>query len=449
MINNIDMRALPSFDALLNSEEGKTLVKEIGEAKAKYALHTALCSARNTLLQGEQKDISYTALADNARAVWDLSVSPKRVINASGIALHTNLGRAPLSKRAIDAVINTARYSALEYDLERGERGVRGKDIEKLICTITNTEAAMVVNNNAAALLLALTALCRDKGTIVSRGELVEIGGSFRVSDITALGSCLIEVGTTNRTHLQDYSKAVNEAGAVLKVHTSNYTVNGFTASVSAKELAKLCHTHDIPLIYDVGSGAIMDKSEYPFFEPTVVDAVKDEADIITFSADKLLGAAQGGIICGKRKYIDIMRAHPLARAVRIDKLALAAIGATLELYRDNATAKLEIPVLQMLTASDDKLLSRARLLQKALGNIKSDIIPSARPVGGGSVPCVELTSYCVAVATLLPKDAADALRKSAIPIIALVRDNKLCLDVACIFDDEIDIVAQEVKTVL
>jgi L-seryl-tRNA(Ser) seleniumtransferase len=329
----------------------------------------------------------------------------KRVINATGTVLHTNLGRAVLSKSAVDAVVNvSAGYSNLEFDIEEGKRGSRYSHVEELICKITGSEAAVVVNNNAAAVMLALSTLCRSREAVVSRGQLVEIGGSFRIPAVMELsGAKLVEVGTTNRTHLYDYENAINEnTGVILKVHQSNYKILGFTEEVEIEELVKLGAAYSIPVLEDIGSGVFIDMSKYGLkYEPTVQNSIKRGIDVVTFSGDKMLGGPQAGIIAGKKEYIDLMKKNQLTRALRIDKMTLAALEATLRLYLEEENAIREIPGLNML-AKDISILKKdaqrlSRMIKIKLGNrAEVEIQKDFSQVGGGAMPLENMETYVV-----------------------------------------------------
>ena len=337
--------------------------------------------------------------------------SLRGVINATGIVLHTNLGRACLSDRALAAARGVSQgYSTLEYDLTAGERGQRYAHVEPLLCRLTGAEAAMVANNNAAAVLLILSALTAGGEVITSRGELVEIGGSFRMPDVmAACGAVLREVGSTNKTHLSDYANAISEqTRALLKVHTSNYRIVGFTESVSPAALAELGRSRSIPVIEDLGSGCLVDLAPLGLRdEPTVQASVKAGVDVLSFSGDKLLGGPQAGIIVGKRRCIDLLKRHPLARALRVDKLTLAALEATLQAYVDG-TALQEIPVLSMLAQTPEELRQRAESLCRRMGEsgVTAEVVSTENPVGGGAVPTQTLHSFAVAV---VPRDSAAA----------------------------------------
>ncbi|MEG0649157.1 MAG: L-seryl-tRNA(Sec) selenium transferase [Oscillospiraceae bacterium] len=445
--NENPLRLLPQADAVLRSAECTGLIAEYGDALCAIAVKNALCAMRQSILNNGCADTSVLGVVNAAGLLLKSPVSPCPVINATGIALHTNLGRAPLAEEARAAVQNACGYTDIEYDLTSGKRGERGKEANALLCRLTGCEAALCVNNNAAALLLALTVMCEGKDVVVSRGELVEIGGSFRVSDIMQLcGGKIHEVGTTNRTHLSDYEKAVSNAGVILKVHTSNFLQLGFTCEASISQLAELAHHNRLPLLADLGSGALLPENEYPFNEPCVPMGVKSGADVLVFSGDKLLGGPQCGIICGKKEWIEKMRTFPLARALRIDKLSLAALTATLRLYQSPKAAKERVPVLHMLCQGEEELLQKANALKNALAKrtqYECDIMPTMRPVGGGSVPGVELKSYAVAIKVRDADAFAAALRLAKTPIIAIIRDSRVVMDIACMSLEEIENAAE------
>jgi L-seryl-tRNA(Ser) seleniumtransferase len=381
-----------------------------------------------------------------------------RVVNATGIILHTNLGRSPLSSRLKDSLWDIASgYSNLEMDLDLGERGSRYSHVEDIICKLTGAESAMVVNNNAAAVMLVLSTLARDREVVVSRGQLVEIGGSFRIPDVMEQsGAILVEVGTTNKTHLSDYERAVNEnTAALMKVHTSNYRILGFTSEVESKELVKLGEKLGLPVIEDLGSGMLIDLTQYGLpYEPTVKHAVNAGMDVITFSGDKMLGGPQAGIIVGKKQYIDSMKKNPLTRAVRIDKLTLAALEGTLRLYTDSDMAMKEIPVLRMLTYSGEELNKKAKRLTNRL---KRSLLSSVcsigleddfSEVGGGSLPIYEMPTKVVTVDTgeVSLNDLEKKLREYRIPVVTRISRNRLILDVRTIKEEEFEIIEAALK---
>ncbi|MGE5679045.1 MAG: L-seryl-tRNA(Sec) selenium transferase [Pseudomonadota bacterium] len=374
------------------------------------------------------------------------------VVNATGVVLHTNLGRSPLSRTLKDSLWNIAEgYSNLEMDLESGERGSRYSHVEELLCKLTGAEAAMVVNNNAAAVMLVLSTMAKGRQVIVSRGQLVEIGGSFRVPAVMEQsGAQLVEVGTTNKTHLSDYENAVNEnTAALMKVHTSNYRILGFTSEVASEEMADLGRKLGIPVIEDLGSGMLLDLTEYGLpYEPTVQQAVKAGMNVVTFSGDKMLGGPQAGIIVGSSELVGKMKKNPLTRALRIDKLTLAALEGTLRLYLDKELALKEIPVLRMLTYDAAELDRRAKRLgarlKKSLGDKASISIENEfSEVGGGSMPLHRMPTRAV---VLELKDISlsgleSRLRAYKIPVVARINRDRLILDVRTIQDQEFEIV--------
>jgi len=385
----------------------------------------------------------------------------KKVINATGVVIHTNLGRSLLAEEAISHLIEVARYyNNLEYDLKIGKRGSRYVHVEELLCELTGAEAAMVVNNNAAAVFLILNTLAYGKKVIVSRGELVEIGGSFRMPDVMRKsGVKLVEVGTTNRTHLYDYEQAIDEETALLmKVHKSNFKIIGFTKEVSLTELVNLGEKYNLPVIEDLGSGNFINLTKYGIGkEPTVQETLATGVSVVSFSGDKLLGGPQAGIILGKRSYLEAIKKNPLNRALRIDKFTLAALESTLKLYRDEEKAIREIPTLYLLTISQKELKRKAMKLKRAIKKYISEeeifltIKSSISQAGGGSLPGEVLPTYVVA---LRPKNISvsqleEKLRQIDPPIIARIEEDMLYLDVRTILDEEIKIIPHLIKTAL
>ncbi|NOX38815.1 MAG: L-seryl-tRNA(Sec) selenium transferase [Calditrichaeota bacterium] len=375
-----------------------------------------------------------------------VSAQLTRVINATGIIAHTNLGRAPLAPAAIEAIRQLAGgYCNLEFQLASGGRGRRESNVETLLQLLTGAEAALVVNNNAAAVLLVLHALARRREVIVSRGELVEIGGSFRLPEVLQTsGARLVEIGTTNKTRLDDYRKAIGpRTAAILKVHPSNYRVVGFTQSVAIQELSPLCRNHGIPLIYDLGSGALVDLQQWQLpAEPVASRALQDGADIVTFSGDKVLGGPQAGIIIGKKAYLDKIRRHPLTRALRCDKLTYAALEATLRLYLQPESLPQHLPVLHLLTTPVEHLRQRAQTIVDTLTTraVQARIVPSTAQMGSGALPletipsiAVELTPRKFSAATIARK-----LRQNSPPIIGYVQDEKVFLDMRTVDASEL-----------
>jgi L-seryl-tRNA(Ser) seleniumtransferase len=379
-------------------------------------------------------------------------------INATGVVIHTNLGRSLLAESAAEAVNNVARhYSTLEIDRESGERGGRYSSVQDLLKNLTGAEAALVVNNNAAAVTLVLAAMAEDKEVVISRGELVEIGGSFRVPEVMEQsGAELVEVGSTNKVYIKDYLNAVTEeTGAFLKVHTSNYRIQGFTATVEAEDLVNDAHQREIPVIEDLGSGIIFDLQSYGLpYEPTVKESIDAGIDLVTFSGDKLLGGPQAGIIVGKKKYIEKLEYHPLLRALRVDKFTLAALEATLKLYRNFEEAVDKIPTLKMLTESEQKVRERAEKLFDLLDqnqNFSFEIEKDTARIGGGSYPLTEIKTYVLRVDSDLisSEKLAYKLRQAQMPIFSRIKNQKLIIDLKTVQLNEIELLAAEINRIL
>jgi L-seryl-tRNA(Ser) seleniumtransferase len=428
---------LPSVAALLESDAIRPLLDSAPRTLVTAAIRDAIELARR------DPDASPASPGDWGRAVADALVRRERpslrpVINATGVVLHTNLGRAPLAAAAREAMIAIADgYSNLEYDLDRGTRGSRHSHAVALLCELTGAEDAIVVNNCAGALVLALGALAEGRDAIVSRGELVEIGGSFRVPEIMAKsGARLVEVGTTNRTHVDDYRRALGQTtGAILKVHRGNFAMEGFVAEASVRELVPVAREAAIPLLHDLGSGLLLPLDEYGLTgEPTARDALGAGASLVLMSGDKLLGGPQAGIIVGERALVSRLRANPLARALRVDKLTLAALEATLALYREPERARREIPALAMLTAPLGELRERATHVAAALESrgVAASVTDSVATVGGGAFPTARIASAAVA----LSGDAdqlARRLREIDLPVVGRIERDTLLLDMRSI----------------
>lgn len=384
----------------------------------------------------------------------------RRVINGTGVVLHTNLGRSPLPSSLTSRIAEIAAcYSNLEFDLETGRRGSRYSHVEPLLCELTGAEAALVVNNNAAAVLLALSALSLGKETVVSRGELVEIGGSFRIPDVMAQsGAILKEVGTTNRTHPDDYLRAIGpETALLLKVHTSNYAVVGFTAEVSAGELCTIGKKHHLPVMADLGSGSLVDLAPFGLpGEPTVQDFIAAGVDVVTFSGDKMLGGPQAGIIVGRRELIGAMKKHPLLRALRVDKMTFAALEEVLRMYRDPRRAIEAIPTLRMLTLTRDELLARGRSLARRIRSRKIPglsvaVTEGASQVGGGAHPLLELPSALLSLALegFSPDRIEERLRGMEVPVIGRIQRGSFILDVRTLLDDDIPLLLEQLSRLI
>ena len=446
------LRKIPKIDEVLQDERLFFFTESTPRSVIVDSVREVIEELRKDILEGKRNQVGTkeTLMTEIvARITGKKKKSLRRVINATGVVLHTNLGRANLSDKACESIMDVARnYTNLEYDVKRGSRGSRHDHVEKILTKITGAEAAMVVNNNAAATMLCLSALAKDKEVIVSRGELVEIGGSFRVPEIMEQsGAKLMDVGTTNKTKPSDYLNAYHEGetGALMKVHTSNYRILGFTQEVELPEMVELGKKLNLPVIYDMGSGLMADLTEYGVDEPTGLDALKTGIDVILFSGDKLLGGPQGGIIAGKKEYIDKMKAHPLARAFRVDKMTLAAMEATFFEYSDIRQARKTIPVLNMITTPAKELKDKAERLAEAIRgvthNFTVEVEACKDQVGGGSAPTVLLDGYAVAIQgrALTPEKIERLLRKEEIPIIVRITHNQVYLDVRTIREDEFE----------
>ncbi len=447
------LRKLPKIDEMLQDEHLIFFTEIMPRQVVVETLREVIDMVRREIIDGRREEIpAVEELAGlvKQRVFEEQGKSLRRVINATGVVLHTNLGRANLSRRACESVLEAAGYySNLEYDIKKGSRGSRHDHVEQLIRKITGAQAAMVVNNNAAATMLCLSALARGKEVITSRGELVEIGGSFRIPEIMEeSGAHLLEVGATNKTKPADYRKAFHGemTGAFLKVHTSNYKIVGFTQEVSIRELAALrdeSEEFSVPVIYDMGSGLMTDLSGCGIGEPTVTEALKEGADVVLFSGDKLLGGPQCGVVIGKKEYVDRMKSHPMARAFRVDKMTLAALEATFFEYQDSKRAMREIPVLRMITETGIRLKEKAEKLcgqlSEAAPSLEFMVEPCRDQVGGGSAPLVMLEGYAVTGSgeDFNAERSERLLRKEELPIIARVARDKLWLSVRTIEETE------------
>ncbi|MDQ3490515.1 MAG: L-seryl-tRNA(Sec) selenium transferase [Acidobacteriota bacterium] len=454
--NHRVLRLLPSVDEVLGTEAGRKMVSEIGRKRTTSLAREAVESVRSEIRITDNRKIftGENLLAETEAKLHNAGNNEKnsglrRVINATGVIIHTNLGRAPLSENAKRAVFEEASgYCHLEYDVETGKRGRRGASAEKLLAEICGAESALIVNNCAAAALLVLSVFAHGREVVVSRGELVEIGGDFRVPDVlTQSGATLREVGTTNRTKLSDYEKAIGDNTAlVLRVHPSNYRITGFTEKPSITELADLAHQNRILLYEDAGSGAIFDMSEYGLVdEPVISRSIAAGADIVTFSGDKLLGGPQSGLIAGRRDMIEQLRKHPLYRALRVDKMIYAALGATIKSYLQE-TALTEIPVLSMLSADTHNLAERTRTFAKSLlkaigtnSDLAVEIIAGSSVVGGGAAPDVRRETMLLALmhGRLSGNELEKSLRMSNPPVIARIMENRVLVDLRTVSESE------------
>jgi len=450
-------RAIPAVERLLASEPFRPLLEATPRALVVRALRDELAAVREALAAGgpapkDTLDAAWYAARVEARIARSTTPSLRPVINATGVVLHTNLGRALLAEAARAALERVASaYSNLEYSLDSGERGSRYDHCAALLCELTGAEAALVVNNNAAALVLALNTLALGRDAVVSRGELVEIGDSFRISEIMERsGARLVEVGATNRTHRRDYEAALSaETGVFLKVHRSNFRISGFTSDVPLRELAQLGHAHGVPVLNDLGSGLLVDGRSFGLpAEPTPSDALRDGADLVTMSGDKLLGGPQAGIILGRRDLIARLRRNPLCRALRVDKLTLAALEATLALYRDPEQARREIPTLRMLALEPQTLAARAQALAERLrqAGVRATTLAGESAVGGGAYPDATLPTTLVALEVETPADeVARRLRGATPPVVARIQDGRVVLDLRTVAPEEEEPLVQAV----
>lgn len=442
----------------MRTDEARELRETIG-IKRLTAIARAVTSELRSSIRGGRKNGS-SAESLLAEAVTRMRETAKiesqtgiqRVINATGVLLHTNLGRAPLSNAARDALIEASRFCTLEYDVASGSRGKRGARVESLLKDITGAEDALVVNNCAAAALLILSVLASDGETIVSRGELVEIGGDFRVPDVMASsGTRMVEVGTTNRTHLEDYRRAITaNTRLIMHVHPSNYRIVGFASSPDLAELATLAHERGLALYEDAGSGQLSDLSVYGIVDEPIVSAiVAGGADVISFSGDKLLGSTQAGLIVGKHAIVDRLRRHPLYRALRSDKFRLAALEATLVAHSRDAAAA-EVPVVQMLALSNEEIESRAKLLIEQVGETELELTlqPGESAIGGGAGPTSNLPTTLVAIThpQMTAQEIERALRNSSPPVISRISEGKVLLDLRTVFPEELVELATTLK---
>ncbi|MEL7539276.1 MAG: L-seryl-tRNA(Sec) selenium transferase [Pseudomonadota bacterium] len=457
------LRRLPKVQTVLETELAVQLIQTYGYEDVADAVRTKLQETRERIVAGaDLKDEQFCDQAVLGSVQSALKASRVRTlrpaINATGIIIHTNLGRARLAQEAIQAMQDVAaNYATLELDLETGKRGSRHAHVEDLICHLTGAEAAMVVNNCAAAILTTLTALAAGKPIIASRGEMVEIGGSFRMPDVIAQsGALLREVGTTNKTHLSDYANALcDETALLLKSHTSNYQIVGFASVPDRQELADLARENETCLVEDLGSGVLIDLSPYGLpNEPVVRDVLNAGVDVVTFSGDKLLGGPQAGIIAGRRALIDKIKSHPMARAVRIDKLSLAALHATLDLYRPPNDPVARIPVLQALAEPIEDIHARAQTLQSLLSKqsgISAVVISSTARAGGGALPQQDLPSFAVAISTRndSPDMIARKLRSAPHPVLGRISKDQVLLDLRAVAEHEVDTLAQTAMCVL
>ncbi len=455
-------KKIPGVDRLLMSPEIAKASGVYPKSVVLISINQVLDELRARIRNGEDLDGFELRIESVADMVMDrLSIvtrpSLRPVINATGVVVHTNLGRSLLADRVVKRMKSIASgYSNLEYSLEKGIRGSRYSHVEDILRELTSAESAMVVNNNAAAVLICLETLAKDREVVISRGELVEIGGSFRIPDVMRKsGAIMVEVGTTNKTHLSDYEEVIGpETGLLLKVHTSNFQIVGFTEEVPLTELGRLGRRYRIPVMNDLGSGCLVDFSKYGLArEPTVQEALDQGADLVTFSGDKLLGGAQAGIILGRKDLIEAIRRNPLNRALRIDKLTLLALEETLRLYRDERIAVRDIPTLKMICQPYSSLKKKAERLLKLVGkpatsNFKFELIDGDSRAGGGALPILELPSrlLCLVPGSLSAHFMESWLRAYEPPVLTRLEKDRLLFDVRTLKEKELKTVAEAVK---
>jgi L-seryl-tRNA(Ser) seleniumtransferase len=455
-----ELRKLPAVDKLLQAEVLQYLTHHHGRQVVLEAIRAELAMARQQIMTGHPaQSVQELAQAVADRISVETQPSLQSVINATGVIIHTNLGRALLSDRAKSAMIQAASaYSNLEYDLDAGQRGSRYVHAAELLCRLSGAEAAVVVNNNAGAVVLALTALAKDREVLISRGQLVEIGGGFRIPDIMSQsGARLVEVGTTNRTYVRDFEEAIapEQTGLILTVHHSNYQITGFTAQPTLADLAELAHRQHLPLMEDLGSGTLLDTAPFGLaHEPTIQESLAAGVDLVTASGDKLLGGPQAGLIMGKTALIEKLKKHPLIRAMRVDKFTLAALQATLLAYLEDKPLQ-EIPVWQMIAADLNTLARRARKWQTAIrangwsGEICLDIVDAVSTVGGGSLPGQTLPTKALAITSPSVETLAQKLRHLDYPVIARIEGNRLLLDPRTVLPSQDKMVIKALNQVL
>lgn len=464
MNKNMLYRSIPKVDVLLENSDIVTLIENHHRDVVVDVIREEIDKLRNFIKENDDINLieeKINNLIENIKISTEkvYSYNIKKVINGTGTILHTNLGRAIISKKHADYLSEVVTsYSNLEYNLEEGKRGERYSHFEKLICKITGAEAAMAVNNNAAAVMLVLSSMAAEREVIVSRGELVEVGGKFRIPDVMKSSNAhLVEIGTTNKTHLEDYEDAISEnTGAFLKVHTSNFKILGFTESVSIEELCKLGREKDIPVIEDIGSGVLIDLSKYGLeYEPTVQDSIKAGVDVVSFSGDKLLGGPQAGIIVGKKKYIDKMKKNPLTRAFRIDKFTATILEMIFHEYLNEEDAIKNIPVLSLITKDLKEIEKNTNDLFNKIEKLKDvadiNVEDTLSQIGGGSLPAERIKSKSV---TIMPKNISTQsleakLRAGKNPVVGRISEEKLILDMRTVLEDEIDILAQKLIDIL
>ena len=443
------LRKLPAVDEVLRTPDAAAAVARFGRPAVVAAVRATLAASRAARTPSGAGEVAAAALA---RLEADAQPNLRPVFNLTGTVLHTNLGRALIAEEAVEAAVAAMRNAVtLEFELASGKRGERDDHLRAILCELTGAEDATVVNNNAAAVLIVLNTLAKGREAVVSRGELIEIGGAFRMPDIMARADArLVEIGTTNRTHAKDYIAAIGEkTGLVLKVHTSNYRIEGFTKEVSPRELAAIAHDRNVPLVHDLGSGTLVDLARFGLaHEPTVAESVADGADLVTFSGDKLLGGPQAGFIVGRKDLLEKINKNPMKRALRVDKMRLAALEATLKLYRDPDRLAQRLPTVRLLARRKQEIEALARRLMPAVASALGkaftvEVAACASQIGSGALPMETVPSAGLAIRPRAARGAgraltalAAALRRLAVPVIGRVEENALILDLRCLEDE-------------
>ena len=451
------LASVPSIDAILRLDATIVLIEEYGRTLVTSAIREVINNIRAKIPELDENIrplIEKPAILSDVIHFLEKATSPtlRPVYNLTGTVLHTNLGRSVMAEEAVEAMVKVAKgFSNLEYDIVSGKRGDRDSHIDRLLCDLTGAEAATVVNNNAAAVLLVLNSLAQRKEVLVSRGELIEIGGAFRIPDIMSRAGCkLVEVGTTNRTHLSDFNNAINaKTGCLMKVHTSNYIIQGFTKEVSVKEMLEGTRDHSLPLIEDLGSGSLIDLTRFGLpHEPLVKDSIKAGVDIVMFSGDKLLGGPQAGLIVGKKDLVSKIKKNPMKRAMRLDKASIAALSATLQLYLNPDKIATRVPTLRFLTKTVEEIEQTAKIVGQTLNKVLGDEISINQveclsQIGSGSLPVDRLPSIALSISPIKSKPGsklkkyAESFRALPIPVIGRIQDGALVFDLRCLDDVE------------
>ncbi|MBC8382880.1 MAG: L-seryl-tRNA(Sec) selenium transferase [Candidatus Cloacimonetes bacterium] len=455
-----ELRKIPGVDTLMKNSEIKKLISEYGEELAVFSIRKVLGEIREAVMKGKKLPQNDRILNRIRKKVYHIGTcSLKPMINATGVVLHTNLGRAPLGSALTEEVAKIIEgYSNLEFDLEKGKRGHREDHITDLVTFITGAEDAVVVNNNAAGVYLSLKTFCENKEAVISRGELIEIGGSFRIPDIMQQsGAKMVEVGTTNRTRLSDYEAALTEETAVLfKAHKSNYYIKGFSEEIEIEKLAECAHAHGLVCIYDLGSGLLRKPKGLPLStEPDVRSAIRSGADLVMFSCDKLLGGPQAGIVAGKKEYIQKLKKSPLMRVLRVGKMTLAALSEVIRCYLKDETLLTNVPVFRMLDQKKDELKKKAKEFSQLLSkeNISNKIIDNIARCGGGTLPQVEIPSYAVQLdlskSKLSPEQLYHKLLQLDKPILGILREGSLLFDMFTLDKDQTTEIAKQIKKMI